>query len=84
MPVRYHITVQGHLDQRWSVWFQGLTITNGPNGEAVIAGPIADQAALHGVLAKIRDLGLTLITVQRVVQHVSNDRREGSDMRHDP
>ena len=63
IETHYHIKVQGHLDHHWSAWFQGPTITSEPNGEAVIAGPIKDQAALHGVLATIRDLGLTLITV---------------------
>ncbi len=64
MPTYYHITVHGHLDDHWSAWFDGLTITNGANGEAVLAGPIRDQAALHGVLTKLRDLGLPLIAVQ--------------------
>ena len=63
MPTSYVIIVRGHLDQHWSVWFEGLTITNGDNGEAMLAGPVADQAALHGLLAKIRDLGLPLIAV---------------------
>ena len=63
MPTSYVITVRGHLDFHWSVWFEGLTITNGDNGEAMLAGPVADQAALHGLLAKIRDLGLPLIAV---------------------
>ena len=63
MPTSYVITVHGHLDHHWSVWFEGLTITNGDNGEAMLAGPVADQAALHGLLAKIRDLGLPLIAV---------------------
>ena len=58
------ITVKGHLDQRWSEWFDGLTITNRENGEAALAGHLPDQAALHGVLTKVRDLGLTLILVQ--------------------
>ncbi len=59
----YHITIRGHLEAHWSAWFDGLTITNQPNGEAVLAGDIPDQAALHGVLVKIRDLGLPLIAV---------------------
>ena len=63
MPTSYVITVRGHLDLHWSVWFEGLTITNGDNGEAMLAGPVVDQAALHGLLAKIRDLGLPLIAV---------------------
>ena len=61
MPTYYHITVQGHLDSIWEDWFDGLTITNESNGQAVLAGPIVDQAALYGVLLKIRDLGLPLI-----------------------
>ena len=64
MPTYYVITVQGHLEHHWSAWFEGLTITNGANGEAVLAGPLLDQAALHGILVKIRDLGLPLIAVQ--------------------
>ena len=63
MPTYYHITVQGHLEAHWAAWFDGLTITNGSNGEAVLAGPVTDQAALWGVLIKIRDLGLPLIAV---------------------
>ncbi len=61
--MHYHITVKGHLDDHWSDWFEGLTITNGPNGEALLAGPVVDQAALHGLLVKIRDLGLPLVAV---------------------
>lgn len=64
MPTYYHFTIQGHLDDHWTTWFDGLTITNGSNGETVLGGVVADQAALHGVLAKIRDLGLSLIAVQ--------------------
>jgi hypothetical protein len=64
----YEIRVKDHLDSRWSQWFDGLTVTNvdGALGEAVLSGPLADQAALHGVLARIRDLNLTLISVRRV------------------
>ena len=59
----YEIRVKGHLDAHWTAWFAGLEITNLENGEAVLSGEIADQAALHGVLAKVRDLGLPLIAV---------------------
>jgi hypothetical protein len=58
------ITVKGHLDRRWSAWFDGLAVTNLENGETVLAGHLLDQAALHGVLTKVRDLGLTLVLVQ--------------------
>ena len=64
MPTYYSITVWGHLDAYWAPWFDGLTVTNRPNGEAILAGPIIDQAALYGVLVKIRDLGLPLVAVQ--------------------
>jgi hypothetical protein len=63
MVTYYVITVRGHLDEQWSAWFEGMTITNTANGEAVLAGPVIDQAALHGLLIKIRDLGLPLIAV---------------------
>jgi hypothetical protein len=67
MATHYQIKVKGHLDSSWSDWFDGLTITNIERGEALIHGPIADQAALYGVLVKVRDLGLTLTGVCRVV-----------------
>lgn len=62
----YHFTVQGHLDDHWTAWFEGLTITNRVNGEAILGGVVKDQAALYGVLVKLRDLGLPLIAVQPV------------------
>ena len=65
-PGRYEIRVKGRLDTRWAAWFDELTLTNGSDGTTVIHGPVADQAALHGVLQKIRDLGLPLISVNHV------------------
>jgi hypothetical protein len=62
----YRIRVKGHLDERWSEWFDGLEITNLQNGEAMLSGEIVDQAALHGVLAKVRDLNLALVAVSSV------------------
>jgi hypothetical protein len=59
----YEIRVRGLLDSHWRTWFEGLTLTPLENGETLIAGPIQDQAALHGILAKIRDLGLPLLSV---------------------
>jgi hypothetical protein len=59
----YEIRVRGNLDNHWSAWFEGLTLTLLGNGKTLIAGPIQDQAALHGILAKIRDLGLPLLSV---------------------
>jgi hypothetical protein len=65
--VRYEIRIQGQLDQRWSSWFDGLTVTSQPDSAiTLIAGPVADQAALHGLLTKVRDLGLPLISVRRI------------------
>ena len=63
---RYEIRVEGHLDTRWAAWFDGLTLTYGSDGITIINGPVADQAALHGLLQKIRDLGLPLISVNHV------------------
>jgi hypothetical protein len=62
----YRLTIKGHLDAQWSQWFDGLTVTALDNGETVLTGPVADQPALHGVLVKIRDLGLPLLSVMQV------------------
>ena len=59
----YQIRVRGHLSDKRAEWFDGLTIENQPDGEALITGPVADQAALHGLLIRIRDLGLPLLSV---------------------
>ena len=65
--MRYEIHVEGVLDQRWSPWFDGLQLTSEPgSGVTVIAGAVADQAALHGLLAKVRDLGLPLLSVRHI------------------
>jgi hypothetical protein len=61
----YRITVQGLLDQSWADWFDGLAVIPQTNGETLLSGRIADQAALHGLLARIRDLGLPLLSVRR-------------------
>ena len=65
-PAIYRIQVRGHLGQKWSDWFDGFTITPQANDETLLIGPVADQAGLHGLLAKIRDLGLPLLSVERV------------------
>ena len=59
----YHIKIKGHLDTRWQDWFDGLTITLTNDGDTILSGVIVDQAALHGVLKKIGNLGLTIISV---------------------
>ena len=61
----YEIRVKGHLDERWSGWFDGLAIANVEDGDAILSGEIVDQSALHGVLNKVRDLGLPLVAVSR-------------------
>ena len=66
LPAYYELRVQGILDGRWSAWFGGLRVTSDQAGQSIIAGPVTDQAALHGLLAKIRDLGLPLLEVRRL------------------
>jgi len=63
---RYEIRLSGRLDAHWAAWFDGLTVSNERDGTTVISGSIADQAALHGVLQRVRDLGLPLLSVTRV------------------
>ncbi|GAB3526759.1 hypothetical protein [Arthrobacter monumenti] len=60
---RYEIRVKGHLDSRWAAWFGGMSLTNEEDGTTTIAGPITDQADLHGLLQKVRDVGLPLVSV---------------------
>ena len=62
----YQIRVKGNLDRKWSSWFDGFTIVPQANDETLLTGPVADQAALHGLLGKIRDLGLPLLLARRV------------------
>ncbi len=62
----YEIRLKGHLEARWEQWFDGLSITLEENGNTLLSGPLADQAALHGILKKVRDLGLTLLSVNSV------------------
>jgi hypothetical protein len=59
----YQIRLKGHLGQQWAAWFDGLAITPGANGDTLLTGPVADQAALYGLLRRVRDLGLPLIAV---------------------
>lgn len=69
----YQIRIRGHLDSQWTDWFEGLTITLEEDGDTLLTGPVSDQAALHGLLKKIRDLGTPLVSVGQVQ---SNDAHQ--------
>jgi hypothetical protein len=73
-PEYYEIHIEGDISSRWSDWFAGLDIKEGANNETILTGELQDQAALHGVLMKIRDLHLVLISVNRLPQPQSNIR----------
>lgn len=66
-PEYYEIKIKGHLDQRWSNWFAGMELTNLDGDETLLSGPLPDQSALHGLLERIRDLNLVLVSVNRGV-----------------
>lgn len=77
-PGLYEIRIKGHLDNRWSNWFAGLTLTREVNGATLLTGPLVDQAALYGLLRKVRDLGLPLLSVNRV----EPGEADASDVKH--
>lgn len=80
--MRYEIRVRGHLDARWAAWFDGLSLTNESDGTTVIHGPVVDQAALHGLLQKLRDIGMPLVSVTQVDADLSGApaiERDGSE-----
>jgi hypothetical protein len=65
-PELYEIRIVGHLDSRWAAWFEGLNFTHESDGTTILCGPVVDQATLHGLLRRVRDLGLPLVSVTRV------------------
>jgi hypothetical protein len=65
-PMIYQIRIKGHLGQQWTEWFEGLTIALEEDGDTLLTGPVVDQAALHGLLKKVRDLGMPLLSVDPV------------------
>ena len=65
-PVVYQIRIKGHLGGEWTNWFDGLTIRLEDNGDTLLTGPVVDQAALHGLLKKVRDVGVPLVSVSQV------------------
>lgn len=65
-PMVYQIRIKGHLGSQWTDWFGGLTITLEDNGDTLLTGPVVDQAALYGLLRKVRDSGMSLVSVHRV------------------
>jgi len=73
-PKLYEIRIKGHLDGRWADWFGCMTITLEDNGDTLLTGPVVDQAALHGLLKKVRDLGMILISIQAVNNISKGDR----------
>jgi hypothetical protein len=72
-PQCYEIRLRGHLDSQWTDWFGGMTIILEKDGTTLLSGPVADQAALHGLLKKVRDLGMPLVSVSPIAPGPSSD-----------
>jgi hypothetical protein len=83
-PMIYQIRIEGHLGSQWSDWFGGMTITLEDNGETLLTGAVIDQAALYGLLKKVRDLGMPLLAVNRVESSQANasDVKEQTEANH--
>jgi hypothetical protein len=75
-PMIYQIRIKGHLDRKWADWFSGLSITSLANGETLLTGPVLDQAMLHSLLRKVRDVGLPLVAVI----HIETEQVDGPDV----
>ena len=77
-PMVYQIRIKGHLSSLWLEWFEGLTITLEKDGNTLLMGTVVDQAALHGILKKVRDLGMPLLSIHSVMpMDPSNDNKQG-------
>jgi hypothetical protein len=76
-PKIFQIRIQGHLGQQWAGWFDGLTIALEEDGNTLLSGPVIDQSALHGILKKIRDLGMPLLSVNSVDRDLTNKNDTG-------
>lgn len=76
-PSVYEIRIKGHLSDRWADWFEGMAITTEPDGHTLLTGPIRDDAALHGLLKRVRDIGMPLISVNRI----KSDCNHGYDVK---
>lgn len=72
MPCIYRISIKGQLDEQWSAWFDGLELLSNEDGVTSLVGPVVDQAALHGLLARIRDLGLPIISITSLERDVTD------------
>jgi hypothetical protein len=81
-PGRYEIRLKGRLDPRWAAWFEGLRLTHEGDGTTLLRGPVVDQAALHGLLRKVHDLGLPLVSVVRVDPEPANGSDADADRDH--
>ena len=80
----YEIRLQGHLESRWCAWFDGLSLKNHSDGTTIIAGLIADQAALHGLLQRVRDIGLPLVSITSVYPSEPDTVHHPARMTHQP
>lgn len=80
----YEIRLKGHLDSSWADWLGGMSLTHAGDGTTVVAGPVADQAALHGLLQKLRDMGVTLIAVNEAAADVSTESAARGSESHPP
>jgi hypothetical protein len=79
MAQYYEIRIKGHLDLSWSEWFDGMTIVHQDDGETLVSGMLVDQAALHGILRKVSDLGVPLVSVNAVVDSKRNGQENADE-----